>query len=181
MPAEEVSSEASPSGFRPRPSVPGLFSFRARVILLADDPTPRIGPNKPDERATRANRTDPTERPGVESELAGPSRRPGRACCCIRRALSSKAYKEERRYRSRPLNRRFWSSQQPLPDFRTRAERHARSGFSSCRHAHYAAPQIPRAMRLPLCGYQRGAIVPPGPHIHSINDPTEAAKHSAGK
>jgi hypothetical protein len=33
--------EASPSGSRPPPLVPGLFWFRARVILLADDPTPR--------------------------------------------------------------------------------------------------------------------------------------------
>ncbi len=30
--------EASPSGFRPRPLVPGFFSFRARVILLPDGP-----------------------------------------------------------------------------------------------------------------------------------------------
>jgi hypothetical protein len=33
--------EASPSGFRPRPLVPGLFWFRARVILLTADLTPR--------------------------------------------------------------------------------------------------------------------------------------------
>jgi hypothetical protein len=31
--------EASPSGFRPPPPVPGLFWFRARVILLPDRPT----------------------------------------------------------------------------------------------------------------------------------------------
>jgi hypothetical protein len=39
FPAEGVSCAASPSGFRPPPLVPGLFSFRARVILLADGPT----------------------------------------------------------------------------------------------------------------------------------------------
>jgi hypothetical protein len=31
--------EASPSCFRPRPLVPGLFSFQARVILRTDGPT----------------------------------------------------------------------------------------------------------------------------------------------
>jgi hypothetical protein len=41
FPAEGVSCAASPSRFRPPPLVPGLFWFRARVILLADDPTPR--------------------------------------------------------------------------------------------------------------------------------------------
>jgi hypothetical protein len=39
IPSEEVSSPASPSGFRPHPRVPGLFWFRARVILLTDGPT----------------------------------------------------------------------------------------------------------------------------------------------
>jgi hypothetical protein len=39
IPSEGVSGAASPSGFRPHPLVPGLFSFRARVILLADGPT----------------------------------------------------------------------------------------------------------------------------------------------
>jgi hypothetical protein len=39
IPTEGVRFEASPSRFRPRPLVPGLFSFRARVILLADGPT----------------------------------------------------------------------------------------------------------------------------------------------
>jgi hypothetical protein len=38
---KESRLEASPSGFRPRPLVPGLFSFRARVILLTADLTPR--------------------------------------------------------------------------------------------------------------------------------------------
>jgi len=37
--AEGVSSPASPSGFSPHPLVPGLSSFRARVILLTDGPT----------------------------------------------------------------------------------------------------------------------------------------------
>jgi hypothetical protein len=36
---KESRREASPSGFRPPPLVPGLFSFRARVILLANGPT----------------------------------------------------------------------------------------------------------------------------------------------
>ncbi len=39
VPSEGVSFPASPSGFSPHPLVPGLFSFRARVILLADGPT----------------------------------------------------------------------------------------------------------------------------------------------
>ncbi len=42
---KESRLEASPSGFRPPPLVPGLFWFRARVILLADGrtrPTPRL-------------------------------------------------------------------------------------------------------------------------------------------
>jgi hypothetical protein len=39
VPSEEVSSPASPSRFRPHPPVPGIFSFRARVILLTDGPT----------------------------------------------------------------------------------------------------------------------------------------------
>ena len=36
---KESRFEASPSCFRPRPLVPGLFWFRARVILLTDGPT----------------------------------------------------------------------------------------------------------------------------------------------
>jgi len=39
IPTEGVRFRASPSGFRPRPLVPGLFWFRARVILLTDGPT----------------------------------------------------------------------------------------------------------------------------------------------
>ncbi len=42
---EGVRFRASPSGFRPPPLVPGLFWFRARVILLADGltrPAPRL-------------------------------------------------------------------------------------------------------------------------------------------
>jgi hypothetical protein len=39
IPAEGVSCAASPSRFSPPPLVPGLFSFRARVILLTDGPT----------------------------------------------------------------------------------------------------------------------------------------------
>ena len=41
IPSEGVPLTASPSGFSPPPLVPGLFCFRARVILLPDDPTPR--------------------------------------------------------------------------------------------------------------------------------------------
>ena len=36
---KESRLEASPSYFRPHPLVPGLFWFRARVILLTDEPT----------------------------------------------------------------------------------------------------------------------------------------------
>jgi len=36
---KESRPEASPSGFRPPPLVPGLFWFRARVILPTDGPT----------------------------------------------------------------------------------------------------------------------------------------------
>jgi hypothetical protein len=39
IPTERVRFRASPSGFRPHPLVPGLFWFRARVILLPDGPT----------------------------------------------------------------------------------------------------------------------------------------------
>jgi hypothetical protein len=39
IPAEGVSWTASPSRFFPPPLVPGLFSFRARVISLTDGPT----------------------------------------------------------------------------------------------------------------------------------------------
>ena len=39
IPAERVRFRASPSCFRPPPLVPGLFWFRARVILLTDGPT----------------------------------------------------------------------------------------------------------------------------------------------
>ncbi len=42
VPMEPVRCRASPSGFRPRPLVPGLFAFRARVILLPDGPTRSI-------------------------------------------------------------------------------------------------------------------------------------------
>jgi len=46
IPAEGVRWRASPSGLRPRPLVRGLFSFRARVILLPDGP-PRSTPRLP--------------------------------------------------------------------------------------------------------------------------------------
>ena len=39
VPTEGGRWRASPSGFRPLPRVPGLFSFRARVILVTDGPT----------------------------------------------------------------------------------------------------------------------------------------------
>jgi hypothetical protein len=39
IPTEGVSFEAPPSWFRPRPLVPGVFWFRARVILRTDGPT----------------------------------------------------------------------------------------------------------------------------------------------
>ena len=39
FPTEAVRCRASPSGFRPPPLVPGLFWFRARVILPTDGPT----------------------------------------------------------------------------------------------------------------------------------------------
>ena len=39
IPSEGVRFRASPSWFRLHPLVPGLLSFRARVILLADGPT----------------------------------------------------------------------------------------------------------------------------------------------
>jgi hypothetical protein len=39
IPTEGVRFRASPSCFRPPPLVPGLFWFRARVILLPDGPT----------------------------------------------------------------------------------------------------------------------------------------------
>ncbi len=39
FPTEAVRFRAFPSGFRPPPLVPGLFWFRARVILLTDGPT----------------------------------------------------------------------------------------------------------------------------------------------
>jgi hypothetical protein len=39
IPTEGVRFRASPSCFRPPPLVPGLFSFRARVIFRADGPT----------------------------------------------------------------------------------------------------------------------------------------------
>jgi hypothetical protein len=43
IPTEGVRFRASPSGFRPPLLVPGLFWFRARVILLTDEPTPTSG------------------------------------------------------------------------------------------------------------------------------------------
>jgi hypothetical protein len=39
IPSEGVSCAASPCGFSPPPLVPGLFSFRARVIFFTDGPT----------------------------------------------------------------------------------------------------------------------------------------------
>jgi hypothetical protein len=39
IPAERVRFRPSPSCFRPPPLVPGLFFFRARVILRTDGPT----------------------------------------------------------------------------------------------------------------------------------------------
>ena len=39
IPTEPIRLRASPSCFRPPPLVPGLFWFRARVILLPDGPT----------------------------------------------------------------------------------------------------------------------------------------------
>jgi hypothetical protein len=65
---EGVSCAASPSCFRPPPLVPGLFWFRARVILLPDGPTPANGtpvsqqPKLPNETALPQHPTRPIPR-----------------------------------------------------------------------------------------------------------------------
>jgi hypothetical protein len=81
IPAEGVRFRASPSWFRLHPLVPGVFWFRARVILLTDNPTPRsqvpylpraklptetsltLHPTRPSQRLPVPGKTPPSPHP----------------------------------------------------------------------------------------------------------------------
>ena len=98
IPTERVRLRASPSGFQPRPFVPGLFWFRARVILLTARP-----------QARRA-----AVRPGCAS---GTDRRVRfRGSLCVARSQHS-----------RPLNRLLCPGRQTKPIF-TRLESVGQAG-----------------------------------------------------